>query len=97
MGVARLEAANSAGGGSIVVTSSIGGLVGGARNSDCAASRWALAGLVKSAALDYAPYNIRVSAIAPGATHSEMRSMDEHARAPRLDGRASTAQLHRAP
>ena len=33
------------GGGSIVVTSSIGGLVGGASNSDYAASKWGLGGL----------------------------------------------------
>lgn len=60
------------GGGSIVNTSSIGGLVGGARNSDYAASKWGLAGLVRCAAMDYARQGIRVNAIAPGPTRSEM-------------------------
>jgi NAD(P)-dependent dehydrogenase (short-subunit alcohol dehydrogenase family) len=58
--------------GSIVNTSSIGGLVGGSTNNDYASSKWGLAGLVRCAALGYARNGIRVNAIAPGSTHSEM-------------------------
>lgn len=60
------------GGGAIVNTSSIGGLVGGANNSDYATSKWGLAGLTKCAALGYARQGVRVNAIAPGSTDSEM-------------------------
>jgi A-factor type gamma-butyrolactone 1'-reductase (1S-forming) len=68
----EIPAMLAAGGGAIVNMSSIGGLIGGATNSDYAASKWGLAGLVRCAALGYARDGVRINAIAPGPTRSEM-------------------------
>jgi meso-butanediol dehydrogenase / (S,S)-butanediol dehydrogenase / diacetyl reductase len=71
---AALPALRAAGGGSVVVTSSVSGLYGDPGTWAYNASKAAVVNLVRAAALDYAVENIRVNAIAPGLTATALTS-----------------------
>jgi 3alpha(or 20beta)-hydroxysteroid dehydrogenase len=62
----------AAGGGSIINVSSIEGLRGAPAVHPYVASKWAVRGLAKSAALELAPLNIRVNSIHPGFIRTPM-------------------------
>ncbi len=60
------------GGGSVVNTASVGGLVGVAGSSDYVAAKHGLIGMTKSAAMEFAAQGVRVNAIAPGPVMTDM-------------------------
>ncbi|MDN0195519.1 glucose 1-dehydrogenase [Streptomyces sp. S.PNR 29] len=68
----EIAAMLAGGGGSIVNTSSVGGLVATSVAAPYIAAKHAVIGLTKAAAVEYAGHGIRVNALAPGLTRSEM-------------------------
>jgi len=60
------------GGGAIVNTSSVGGLIGVPGVPIYVASKHAVLGLTKSAALEYAQQGIRINAVSPGGIETEL-------------------------
>lgn len=65
-------------GGSIIITSSVAGLAGTANVSPYVGSKHALVGIMKSAALELAPNNIRVNTINPSPVDNRMmRSLEK--------------------
>jgi NAD(P)-dependent dehydrogenase (short-subunit alcohol dehydrogenase family) len=59
-------------GGSVVNTASVGGLLAFPTAGPYVASKHAVLGLTKTAAIEYGRYGIRVNAISPGAVKTEM-------------------------
>jgi len=69
---ASVEAMKTAGGGSIINVSSIEGMRGAVMVHPYVASKWAVRGLTKSAALELGSHQIRVNSIHPGFIRTPM-------------------------
>ncbi|MCY4437023.1 MAG: glucose 1-dehydrogenase [Chloroflexi bacterium] len=68
----EIPAIMQSGGGAIVNVSSVAGLVGSQHSPAYAASKHGVVGLTKTAALQYAPHDIRVNCVCPAAVFSPM-------------------------
>lgn len=88
----EIPAMLKSGGGSIINTSSVAGHIGMPGVSIYVASKHAVEGITKTAALEFATHNIRVNAIAPAAIETPM--IDRFAGAPGSEARQGLAAMH---
>jgi NAD(P)-dependent dehydrogenase (short-subunit alcohol dehydrogenase family) len=83
--------------GASVNAASVGGLVGVPGLSAYAASKWGVIGLTTSVALEYATRGVRINAIAPGATATEMLMSGSQESRDFLTSLAPIKRIQRAP
>jgi 3alpha(or 20beta)-hydroxysteroid dehydrogenase len=74
---AAIPALKAAGGGAIVNTSSVAGLTGTAGLAAYTASKFAVRGMTKVAAMELGHFNIRVNSVHPGGVDTDMLKMPE--------------------
>ncbi|MDA1076274.1 MAG: SDR family oxidoreductase, partial [Proteobacteria bacterium] len=86
---AAIPAMEKRGGGSIVITSSVAGVKGTPNISAYGTSKHAVIGLMRAAALECAPLNIRVNTVNPSPVETRMMRSLEEGMAP---GNAETAK-----
>ncbi len=77
--------------GAIINVSSIGGALGFPNNPAYQASKSGVLGLTRALATDWAKYNIRVNALCPGYTHTDMT--DKSFRDPRTNAARATRTM----
>ena len=93
---AAVPALKQAGGGSIVNMSSLAGMRGEAGMSGYVATKWAVRGLTKAAALDLARSGIRVNSVHPGVVRTPLMAEGPH-RARATSRWTGTASPSRSP
>jgi NAD(P)-dependent dehydrogenase (short-subunit alcohol dehydrogenase family) len=93
-----IPAIRKRGKGSIVITSSIGGIKArGQGNSAYIASKHAEIGLMRTAAMECAPFDIRVNCVLPGPTDTRMIRNIEEGRSPGAPEKARESILANLP